>query len=109
MAAQKFKVTYATLSATNPELHQAFDEAVERVKGGFGANYPMFINGEKRWADQTFEDRSPINGDWLLGTFQKGTREQAAEALAAARAASPGWRTTPWQERVAIMRRARLT
>ncbi|MCB0236593.1 MAG: L-glutamate gamma-semialdehyde dehydrogenase, partial [Anaerolineae bacterium] len=65
MAAQKFKITYATLSATNPELHQAFDEAVERVKGNFGTNYPMFINGEKRWAEQTFEDRSPINGDWL--------------------------------------------
>ena len=106
MAAQKFKITYATLSATNPELHQAFDEAVERVKGNFGTNYPMFINGEKRWAEQTFEDRSPINGDWLLGTFQKGTREQAAEALTAARAASPGWRATPWQERIAIMRRA---
>ena len=104
MAAPKFKITYATLSNTNPELHQMFDQALARVKGRFGTNYPLFINGEERWTEQTFEDRSPINTDWLLGTFQKGTRDHAAEALTAARAASAGWRKTPWQERIAIMR-----
>ncbi|MCB0254166.1 MAG: aldehyde dehydrogenase family protein [Anaerolineae bacterium] len=106
MTKPKFKITYATLSADNPELNEMFDQAVARVKSRFGANYPLFINGEERWAEETFEDRSPINSDWLLGTFQKGTREDAAEALAVARAAFDGWRKTPWQERVAIMRQA---
>jgi 1-pyrroline-5-carboxylate dehydrogenase len=106
MTAQKFKITYGTLSAASPELHQMFDEAVLRVKARFGTNYPMFIDGEDRWAEETFEDRSPINTDWLIGTFQKGTRSHGAEALDAARAAFDGWRRTPWQERVSIMRQA---
>jgi len=106
MTKPKIKITYSTLSAASPELHQMFDEAVEQAKARFGTNYPMFIDGEERWADETFEDRSPINTDWLLGHFQKGTAEHGSEALQAARAAFPGWSKTPWQERVALLRKA---
>ena len=106
MTKPKIKITYSTLSTASPELHQMFDEAVEQAKARFGTTYPMFINGEERFADQTFEDRSPINTDWLLGHFQKGTAEHGSEALQAARAAFPGWSHTPWQERVALLRKA---
>ena len=91
MTKPKFKITYGTLSAANPELHQAFDLAVEQAKAKFGTNYPMLINGQERFADQTFEDRSPINTGWLMGTFQKGTKDHAKEALTArARPGRPG-------------------
>ena len=106
MTKPKFKITYGTLSAANPELHQAFDLAVEQAKAKFGTNYPMLINGQERFADQTFEDRSPINTGWLMGTFQKGGKDHAKEALTAARAAWPAWKSTPWQERVALLRKA---
>ncbi|HSN76092.1 MAG TPA: aldehyde dehydrogenase family protein, partial [Anaerolineae bacterium] len=106
MTKPKIKITYSTLSAASPELHQMFDQAVEQAKARFGAVYPMLINGEERFADETFEDRSPINTDWLLGAFQKGTAEHGREALKAARAAFPGWSKTPWPERVALMRKA---
>jgi 1-pyrroline-5-carboxylate dehydrogenase len=104
MTKPTFKITYATLSADNPELHQMFDEALEQAKARFGATYPMLINGEERFAGETFEDRSPINTDWLLGVFQKGTKEHGREALKVARAAFPAWKATPWQERVALLR-----
>ncbi len=106
MTKPKIKITYSTLSAASPELHQMFDEAVEQAKARFGTSYPMFINGQERFAGETFEDRSPINTDWLMGHFQKGTAEHGREALKAARAAFPGWSKTPWQERVALMRQA---
>jgi 1-pyrroline-5-carboxylate dehydrogenase len=105
MTKPKVKITYATLSAASPELHAAFDAAVAQAKAKFGAAYPMLIDGQERWADETFDDRSPINSDWLIGKFQKGTAEHGQQALAAARAAFPGWGKTLWQERVAIMRR----
>lgn len=105
MTRAQIKITYATLSAASPELHAAFDAAVAQAKTKFGTSYPMLINGQERWASEVFEDRSPINLDWLLGYFQKGTAEHGQQALAAARAAFPGWGKTPWQERVAIMRR----
>lgn len=103
--AQKFKVTYATISADNEELQSAFDEAIARVKAEkLGVEVPMFINGEKVYADEKFKRYSPINTDVLVCTAQQGTVEHAKAAIAAARAAFPGWSRTPWQERVAIMR-----
>ena len=54
----------------------------------------------------TFEVRSPIDRDLLIGTFAKGDRADVQNAIAAARRAAPGWRRTPWQERLAILRRA---
>ena len=45
---------------------------------------PMLINGEDRFIETKFEDRSPINTEWLLGTFQKGGVAEGQEALAVA-------------------------
>lgn len=101
-----FKITYATMSAQSDELHRAFDVALGRVREELGETHPMLINGEPRWAEETFPKVSPINTGWLLGTFQKGTRQDAQDAIAAARAAFTTWGRTPWQERVALLRKA---
>jgi 1-pyrroline-5-carboxylate dehydrogenase len=66
----------------------------------------MMIGGEEVQARSKFDDRSPINQDWLLGTFQKGTATHAREALTAARKAAPTWGQTPWPERVRLLRKA---
>jgi 1-pyrroline-5-carboxylate dehydrogenase len=44
-----------------------------------------------------------------LCTAQKGTAEHAQLAVAAAKAAYPAWAATPWQERVAMLRRVAQT
>jgi aldehyde dehydrogenase (NAD+) len=41
-----------------------------------------------------FESHSPAHNDEVIGTFPSGTPSQADEAVAAARAAYPGWRRT---------------
>ncbi len=103
--AQKFKITYATMSADNEELQSAYDEAVARVRAGWlGVEVPMFIGGEKIHANEKFESYSPIDLDTHLCTAQKGTVEHARAALSAARAAFPAWRDTPWQDRVTSIR-----
>ena len=66
----------------------------------------MWIGGAARTASQQFEVRSPIDREWLVGRFPSGTADDAEDALAAARAAFPGWAATPWRERVALLRRA---
>ncbi|MGB5060086.1 MAG: aldehyde dehydrogenase family protein [Candidatus Promineifilaceae bacterium] len=106
MSEERIKVTYSTLSSPNPRLHQLYDEAVERAKANFGKNYPLFINGEERFAEKTFAKHSPINLDWVMGHFQYGTEQDVDDAIAAARAAFPKWSGMPWQERIAIMRKA---
>jgi 1-pyrroline-5-carboxylate dehydrogenase len=103
--AQKIKVTYATLSADNEELQSAYDEAITQVKTKWlGHEVPMIINGEKVYADRKIESYSPIDTEMHLCTAQNGTAKHAKSAIAAARAAFPGWRQNPWPKRVAIIR-----
>lgn len=106
MSEERIKVTYSTLASPDPRLHQLYEEAVERAKANFGKNYPLFINGEERFAEKSFAKHSPINLDWVMGYFQYGTEQDVDDAVAAARAAFPAWSSRPWQERVAIMRQA---
>jgi 1-pyrroline-5-carboxylate dehydrogenase len=42
----------------------------------------------------------------VMAHFQKGTAQDAKDAVAAAKAAFPGWKSTSWQERVALLRQA---
>ncbi len=101
----KTKITYATLSSDNEELHLEFDKAVERVSAKFGQTHPQYIGEEARTGRPTFESRSPIDTDIVLGQFQRGTREDSQDAIAAARAAYPAWSGKPWQERCRILTR----
>jgi len=102
----RMKITYATLSADNEELQTAFDAALERARASLGATYPMIIGSEERSSADTFEDRSPIDRDLVVARFPVGTRQDVRDAVAAARAAWPSWRDTPWRDRLAILRRA---
>jgi len=58
--AQKFRITYATMSADNEELQQAYDEAAERMKAELGKPYPVVVNGEERWHDETYDGRREL-------------------------------------------------
>jgi len=86
-AKRNFKVTYATLSSPDPQLHVLFDEAVARARASLGQTYPMFIDGEEVWADETFTNRSPVDRDLVMGHYQNGTEEHVNRAVAAARRA----------------------
>ena len=106
MQREQIKVTQSTLASPNPLLDQYFDEAVAEAKAHFGQTFPMYINGVERTAAETFTKVSPTNLDMVMAHFQKGTEQDALDAVAAAKAAFPGWRNTPWQERVALLRKA---
>ena len=101
-----FKLTYATMFNPPEELHSGFDKAVEKIKNTMGQEYGMFINGKEVFADDKFDDHSPVNTDWLLAKMQKGNAKHAQLALAAARKAFPMWSHTPWQKRVEYLRKA---
>lgn len=104
--ADKFKLTYATMFDPPEELHTRFEEALAEVKANLGQEYGMIIGNRDVFADEKFEDSSPANTDLVLGVFQKGNASHAHQALAAARKAFPVWSRMPWQERVALMRKA---
>ena len=86
-----FKLTYSTMFNPPEELHKGFDKAVVKLKQNLGKEYPMLIDGKDVFADDKYEDRSPVNTDWVLAIMQKGNATQANMAIEAARKAFPGW------------------
>ncbi len=101
-----FKLTYATMFNPPEEMHQRYEEALAKVKASLGKEYAMFIDGKDVFAEEKFEDRTPINTEVVLAVMQKGNERHAQMALEAARKAFPMWSHTPWQERVRLLRRA---
>ncbi len=101
-----FKFTYATMFNPPEEMHTRFEEALAKLKLNLGKEHGMWIDGKDVYAIEKFEDRFPADTRVVLGVFQKGTAEHARMALAAARKAFPVWSHTPWQERVALLRKA---
>src|SRR5262245_45533638 len=102
---QPFKLTYATMFNPPESMHTKYEKALAGVKANMGRDYGMLINNQDVFSDEKFDDRSPIDTNWNLGTFQKGTAEQTHAALAAAAAAGPKWAALKWQDRVRLMRR----
>jgi len=105
MAEQGFRITYATMTADNEELHKLYDQGIEVARSWLGQKHPLYVAGESREGSGYKETLSPIDGA-LIGEFAQGTREDVRDAIAAAKAAFPVWANRPWQERVAIMRKA---
>lgn len=101
-----FKLTYSTMFNPPEELHTRYEAALAKVRANLGKEYGMFIDGKECFAEEKFEDRSPVDTGLLLGIFQKGTEQDAHDALAAARRAFPKWSKMEWQERVALVRKA---
>ena len=105
-SAPRVKITYATLSADNEELHTQFETGLEATRATIGGYHRNHVAGAWRDGDGTFEVRTPIDRDLVLGTFARGTATDVDDAVVAARAAQPAWAAVPWRERVAIVTRA---
>jgi 1-pyrroline-5-carboxylate dehydrogenase len=102
----QFKLTYATMFNPPKELHTLFDTGLAQVRADIGQEYGMLVGGQERFAKRKFNSTNPANTDEVLGIFQTGTKKDADEAVAAAREAFPDWSQTPYEERVALLRKA---
>jgi 1-pyrroline-5-carboxylate dehydrogenase len=101
-----FRVTYATMSADDDALHEAYDEGVAEAHSRLGAQHPFYVDGEERMGTGVHTETSPIDHDVVVAVFAQATADDVADAVAAARAFAPHWAATPWQERVALLMRA---
>ena len=104
--AEQFRVTYATMSADNEELHAGYDEGIEAAKAELGRFHPAVVNGEEREGDGSYELRSPIDDQIVLGTFAQATVGDVDDAVAAAKASALDWDRMGWKRRVELIRKA---
>ncbi len=98
-----FRVTYATLSAENDEVHAAFESGLTEAESTLGATHAAIVDGAARPGASTFVERSPIDTDLVIGSFAESAPTDVADAVGAAKASAPGWAATPWQERAALL------
>jgi 1-pyrroline-5-carboxylate dehydrogenase len=98
--------TYATLRADNEELHGLYEAGLAEAKRQLDGHHRNVVGGRERDGDGETTVTSPIDRNLVLGHFAKGTRADVRDAIDAARKAQPGWATTPWRERLAIIRAA---
>ncbi|GLZ79559.1 hypothetical protein Afil01_43660 [Actinorhabdospora filicis] len=103
---ERFRVTYATLTADNPGLHAAYEDGVRAARNRLGATIAPIIDGETATGGEPAVLRSPGDTALVLAEVRPATDADVARAVAAARAAAPAWAATPWRERLAVLRRA---
>lgn len=91
MTIPKFKnEPYTDWSKPSNRSKQA--EAISRLESQFGKEYPNIIGGEKLFSASKFNSLNPSAPSQVVGTFQKGTAEDALRALDAALKKFEEWR-----------------
>ena len=81
-------------------------EAIEKVRGELGREYPLVIGGERIKTEGKFESLNPAKKAEVVGRFQKATKDLASRAVETAHETFKTWRYTPAAERAKILFRA---
>src|ERR1044072_4524026 len=100
-----FKLTYSTMFNPPAELHVKLDAALAELLRSLGGLHLLHIDGEDRPAARRDTRCSPIDQRRVLGDFPLASTDDVNQAMAAARAAFPGWRATPMADRVRLLKR----
>ena len=88
-----FQLTYSTMFAAPPELHELFDRALARVRQAEGREHALFIGGCDVFTDRKSVKRSPIDQRRILGQFQIAGVAEVDRAMRTASDAFKGWRS----------------
>src|ERR1700761_7080107 len=101
-----FRVTYATLSADNEELHAAYEAGLRLASSWLGADISGYVSGQPRSGGPVFSVTSPGDLSLTLCRVHSATPADVGDAVRAASAAAGRWARTPWPQRVAVLRAA---
>jgi len=89
-----------------PGFRERMLSALTKVRGSFGASYPL-LRGERRVSGRPLAQvRYPAEPETVFGQVAQGSPADVDSAVALARGAFPAWRDRPADERAGILRRA---
>ena len=92
-----------------PENKQAMEDAIEKVRGELGKEYPVIINGEKIELGEKFESVNPSNKSQIVGVFSDADSDAenlVNKAINAATEAFKSWRNVSKEERAEYLFKA---
>jgi RHH-type proline utilization regulon transcriptional repressor/proline dehydrogenase/delta 1-pyrroline-5-carboxylate dehydrogenase len=94
---------------TKANEREKIPAAIRTLRGNLGARHPLVINNKPVSTQDWLPSLNPANQNEIIGYAAQATVKEAGAALAAARAAQPGWGRTSPAERAALLERvARL-
>ncbi len=89
-----------------PQHRAAMQDALAAVRERLGRHCPLVIGGEAIDAPERGISRDPSHKDRIVGTFAMATRDHAAQAVAAAKAALPQWSQSGAVQRAELLSQA---
>ena len=84
----------------NAELMRA---ALAKVRGEFGNEYDLLIAGDRRKSESKLQSVNPSRPSEIVGIHQKGSEEDARDAVQRAAAYFPTWAEVPAEQRAAML------
>src|ERR1700688_1342356 len=91
---------------SRPENRKRMEDALAKVAGEFGREYPMYIGGQKVITTDKKTSTNPSHPSQVIGVFQAASVEQANQAVEAAAKAFESWKRVPAEQRVQCLFRA---
>jgi len=91
---------------SNPKEIQKMHAAIAAVEGKLGKKYPLIINGEKVYTDDSIISMNPSRRNEIVAKFSKATMHHAELAIHAAATAFPSWKKTPAKKRAEYLFKA---
>ncbi len=91
---------------TKAENRTRMQEALKKVKGEFGREYPMWLNGKKVTTAEKRTSTNPSHPLEIIGVFQNATTDMARQAVEDAHKYFDTWKRVSPQERAKCLFRA---
>lgn len=82
-----------------PEVAARMRAALEKVRSEFGREYDLLIAGRRRKSQAKLNSRNPSKPSEIVGVHQKGTEQDARDAVEAAWVYFPQWAAVPAEKR----------
>ncbi len=83
-----------------PEKAESMRAALAKVRSEFGKEYDLLISGDRRKSDSKLQSLNPSKPSEIVGIHQKGSEQDARDAVERAYAYFPKWSAVPMTDRV---------
>src|SRR5712692_6405507 len=88
---------------SKPENRKAMEDALKKVAGELGREYPLIIGGERIQTPDKIRSINPSHPEQVVGIFQKATVELANRAVEGAHRAFQAWKRVPAAQRAEVL------
>jgi 1-pyrroline-5-carboxylate dehydrogenase len=91
---------------SQPTNRKRMEEALKKVAGELGREYPMYIGGQQVITTEKKASTNPSHPSQVIGVFQSATADMANQAVESAAKAFDTWKRVPAEQRVQCLFRA---